>query len=210
MGGETQIMKEQTKQCRICGSEFFRKRQNLKWWATAKFCSVKCSSVSKIGKPGGMLGKRHSSEAITKIKSYRHTEEAKRRISLSGVGNEYAKGKKHTEATKKRIGDALRGENNSRWIPIRTVAMERHALRNSQEWKVWRGLVFERDLYTCQDCGDSGVYIEAHHITPLRLDRSRVTDINNGITLCRPCHIVTMGKEMVFAEKFYAKILSKV
>ena len=56
------------------------------------------------------------------------------------------------------------------------------------------------------ECKRSGVYLEAHHIVPIRSDRDRVFDIKNGITLCRPCHIKTMWKELNFAERYSALV----
>lgn len=82
----------------------------------------------------------------------------------------------------------------------------------------WRPKVFERDGYTCQECGDdSGGNLQAHHIVPftalrdqilmenaaeLDLDTeegrsellnrakndTRINDIDNGVTLCEDCH----------------------
>lgn len=80
----------------------------------------------------------------------------------------------------------------------------------------WRPAVFERDSYTCQHCGDKrGHNLNAHHIVPLsRIMASKrralkpsletaeervtfayvlladpdVTSIDNGVTLCEPCH----------------------
>lgn len=51
----------------------------------------------------------------------------------------------------------------------------------------WRMSVYKRDNYTCQKCGKKG-NIQAHHIIPLVVDKSLALDINNGITLCIPCH----------------------
>lgn len=52
----------------------------------------------------------------------------------------------------------------------------------------WRRAVFERDQYTCQQCGAKGVKLNAHHITPWCLDSRKRFDPNNGITLCIKCH----------------------
>ena len=199
------------KVCSQCGVEFFKKsRFSLKWWKNAKYCSWTCSGKSKVGKPGGMRGKKHKLETIEKIRSNRHTEEAKRKVGLASKGNKYRLGTKQTEEWKRKNGERMRGERNPRWIKDRTIAMEKHRLRGTQEWTTWRSAVFERDMYTCQECGDSGVYLEPHHITPLKVDIKKVFDVNNGITLCRPCHKLTMGKEMDFVEKYYAKLIAQV
>lgn len=48
--------------------------------------------------------------------------------------------------------------------------------------------IFERDDYTCQDCGSGGEQLNAHHIEPASENPSKVHDINNGVTLCVECH----------------------
>lgn len=102
--------------------------------------------------------------------------------------------------------NTIRGENNYQWIVDRTEVLEKHRLRGTKEWSYWRKCVFERDEYTCKECGASGVYLEPHHIIPVRSDKSKIFDINNGITLCRPCHRKTMWKESNFAEKYSALV----
>lgn len=52
-----------------------------------------------------------------------------------------------------------------------------------------REQIYERDDYTCQDCGDDdGGNLNAHHIIPSADDRSKAHDIENGVTLCIECH----------------------
>ncbi|MCK9626555.1 MAG: HNH endonuclease [Bacteroidales bacterium] len=87
-------------------------------------------------------------------------------------------------------------------------------IRELIEAKQFKKEVFERDNYTCQDCGKRGGYLEIHHIkefnnilkeflayysqfSPIEdketLVRLAITwkdfwDVNNGIVLCRNCH----------------------
>ena len=58
-----------------------------------------------------------------------------------------------------------------------------YALRNPE----WAQLVKERDGFTCQKCGDTGV-VQAHHIEPVSLRPDLADDLDNGITLCTSCH----------------------
>lgn len=60
--------------------------------------------------------------------------------------------------------------------------------RNTPEYAKWRKLVFERDNYTCQMCGERGGILNAHHIERYRNNIKRRTDVSNGITLCVKCH----------------------
>jgi len=63
--------------------------------------------------------------------------------------------------------------------------------RNSMEYARWRTDVFTRDGYTCQTCGATGVFLEAHHIKSFAAHRDLRFDVANGQTLCRPCHKAT-------------------
>lgn len=57
--------------------------------------------------------------------------------------------------------------------------------------EVWKRNVKVRDDYTCQICKKKVEKnnCHAHHILPKQLEKYR-WDINNGITLCYPCHKV--------------------
>jgi 5-methylcytosine-specific restriction endonuclease McrA len=58
----------------------------------------------------------------------------------------------------------------------------------SARYRNWRGKVFVRDDYTCQECNRRGGRIEAHHIKSFaHYPRSRFI-LKNGMTLCHDCH----------------------
>lgn len=61
-------------------------------------------------------------------------------------------------------------------------------LRHNSKYKEWRSLVYQRDDYTCQCCGASGVTLNAHHINQFADYPELRYDVNNGITLCAKCH----------------------
>jgi len=65
---------------------------------------------------------------------------------------------------------------------------ENHRARGSTQYKEWRTKVFNRDEFTCQDCGKVGGYLEAHHIKDFATYKELRYDINNGITYCSKCH----------------------
>lgn len=56
------------------------------------------------------------------------------------------------------------------------------------EGEAWRKAVFQRDQYTCQDCGESGRNLNAHHIKRRSEHPDLELQIWNGVTLCRACH----------------------
>lgn len=62
-------------------------------------------------------------------------------------------------------------------------------LRASNNWKVWREAVFERDDYTCQECGKRGIELHPHHIKQLKNYPELAFDVDNGKTLCVSCHL---------------------
>lgn len=65
---------------------------------------------------------------------------------------------------------------------------EYHFTSNGTKMRRWRLNVLERDSYTCQECGQEGGELVAHHIVPKSEDESRVFDVDNGKTVCRYCH----------------------
>lgn len=60
--------------------------------------------------------------------------------------------------------------------------------RHCMEYKAWRKSVFERDDYTCQACGVRGAKVNAHHKKQYAFYPELRYDIDNGVTLCVPCH----------------------
>lgn len=60
--------------------------------------------------------------------------------------------------------------------------------RNYKEYFQWRESVFIRDDYTCQDCGQRGGELNAHHVKSYKKHPKLRLDVDNGITLCVCCH----------------------
>lgn len=88
-------------------------------------------------------------------------------------------------------------------------------IRKSKRYDEWRHSIFERDNWTCQQCGDRcgygyDVVLNAHHIIPFaeimrksnistKLDAmnyERLWDLDNGVTLCKRCHDILHGKKV--------------
>ena len=60
--------------------------------------------------------------------------------------------------------------------------------RESKSYKEWRERVYERDNWTCQECGKYGGKLNAHHIKSYSKHPDLRLDVSNGITLCIECH----------------------
>ena len=89
-----------------------------------------------------------------------------------------------------------KGARHSQWKG--GVTPMYHRIRLSARYKEWRIRVFERDDYTCQDCGGrngNGKHYElnADHIKPFAKHPKLVFDLDNGRTLCTDCHRKTLS-----------------
>lgn len=59
--------------------------------------------------------------------------------------------------------------------------------RGSKEYLTWRREVLKRDK-VCQQCG-AAENLHAHHIKPYRWFEKLQLDVNNGLALCKICHL---------------------
>ena len=82
--------------------------------------------------------------------------------------------------------EEVRGEKNNFWKGGITPINQK--IRHSIEYKDWRTAVFIRDNYTCIHCGSRGVTLHADHIKPFAYFSELRLVIENGRTLCVPCH----------------------
>lgn len=98
---------------------------------------------------------------------------------------------------------AYAGEKHHSWIDGRS--RERDQARSTEmkhgRYREWRRQVFERDRYRCRVCSAKG-QMSAHHIRPYGKFENLRYDLSNGITLCQPCHKLTLGKEHLFEQEF--------
>lgn len=156
-------------------------------------------------------------------------EEAKRKISLSQQGpSNFMRGrtgdrhplygKHHTAEAKEKMRKARlgkkpanagkpgkRGPQSNNWKG--GITPVRKAIRESLSYQKWRKGCFERDHFTCQECGVPGGALNAHHkktfvsllreaveLSPLLQPYDAVMAyepfwvVGNGVTLCEECH----------------------
>ena len=74
------------------------------------------------------------------------------------------------------------------------IMTQNQLLKGSSEYKRWRVEVFKRDSWTCVSCGYRSKKrgdINADHKLPFSLFPKERLDVNNGQTLCVPCHQLT-------------------
>lgn len=88
-------------------------------------------------------------------------------------------------------GEKNSKENHPRWKG--GVAYHR-VERSCWEYREWRTSVFVRDEYTCQCCGaksskGKGVTLVGHHIKNWKDNPQERYNVDNGITLCKSCHL---------------------
>ncbi|EHH01510.1 DUF6291 domain-containing protein [Paraprevotella clara] len=91
------------------------------------------------------------------------------------------------EVDKNKLKEPPSGENHWNWKG--GITDDNHKQRESSEYKHWRKNVFRRDNYTCRHCGKYGGKLNAHHVKPFSTYPDLRFNVNNGVTLCRECHI---------------------
>ena len=182
---------------------------------------------AKMGNKNPMFGKSSWNKGKVGI----YSEEYRRKISEGKKKNptRYWLGKTRSKETNRKISEAntghiawnkglecpqFSGENNPRWKGGITPLYEK--IRKLPEYKEWRTSIYERDNYTCQECGsqESGT-LNAHHIKPfedilqdflqeydqfspyedidtlvrLAMKYEPFWDVSIGITYCEKCHV---------------------
>lgn len=126
-------------------------------------------------------------------KSYPRTKEWCERISMAKMGHTVSveAREKISVAFKGKPQLWNRGKNHYNWNG--GITPEYNQIRASIEYKEWRASVFARDKYQCVLCGHKSKGtrppdIHADHIKPFSLFPELRFDVNNGRTLCEPCH----------------------
>ena len=108
-----------------------------------------------------------------------------RSISESLVGQAKSKSHRKTLSENRINSGVARGSKNPNWQG--GVSTEHDKIRHNIEQRLWKRAVKERDG-ACMSCGDRK-NLHAHHILPFSTYPHLRTAINNGMTLCKKCHV---------------------
>lgn len=162
-----------TSTCAYCGVLFEHYTSKRR-----RCCSKSCSGKSGVHR----LGKKHSSETLLKL----------RMASLNNpnvMSNTFKPGHNLWDNHMTRKNWIKPGTKPPNWQGGKRTKSQ--IIKDDPRYKFWRLQVFKRDKFTCQMCGAKGVYIEADHIYSKTKYPDKAFDIDNGRTLCKPCHIKT-------------------
>lgn len=141
-----------------------------------KYCSQKCNNASGHAH----RGKKHTPATIQKFKLI---AEQKREAISKGWFKKNHKMWNHPNVKKHWIKPGTKPKN---WLGGKQSPSEK--IKNDPRYHKWRVAVFLRDKMTCQICGDKPKVIQADHIYSKYKYPEKVFDLDNGRTLCVPCH----------------------
>ena len=125
-----------------------------------------------------LKGRHHSPETEFRKGQFTGNKNPAKKIEIRRKISEAKKGKPHFNQ---------RGENHGNWKGGITPKNEK--IRKALEYKLWRGAVFAKDNWTCQKCRKKGGKLVSHHLHNFADFPKLRTSIENGITLCKKCHI---------------------
>lgn len=158
--------------------------------------------LSHFGKPGvkSMLGKKHTKETIEKMRlastGRLKSEETKEKIRKAHLGRKYSSeliehNRQALLRPEVRLQKSLSRRGNKSHFWKGGVSAKNQIIRESLEYRLWREAVFKRDNYTCIWCGTTNCELNADHIKPFAYYPELRFAIDNGRTLCVPCHKTT-------------------
>ena len=148
--------------------------------------------LSEIHKTNIALARRKEWAEGKRKRHFKHTPGAIEKVRLSHIGKKLSIGHR-IKLSKAKIG-RYTGDKHWNWKGgiSKTYVEERRRI----ELRLWRESVFKRDNWTCVWCGARNgngkkIVLNADHIKPFALYPELRFSIDNGRTLCFPCHITT-------------------
>lgn len=131
------------------------------------------------------------------------SEETRKKISEKNKGKSRNLGRVVSKETRDKISKAnighfaRKGKDSNFWKGGNSELYknERYRLMATSKYKIWRRGVFERDNYRCTNCNDDvGGNLNAHHIKSWKDYPELRFALDNGMTLCKKCHILEHSK----------------
>ncbi len=193
---------------------------------TKGYCNTHSEHLRRYGTPHRIEHRKIEKNCLICKKTMIDSPSRERKLCSYSCVSEYKKGKKDKNLTysipkgttpwNKNLVGFKAGEQHHNWRGGVTTIYK--SIRTTSKYAQWRRAVFIRDNYTCQECLDKrGGNLNADHIKPFSfiihesdiksLSESykceELWDINNGRTLCEPCHIKTptFGRKALEYEK---------
>lgn len=185
------------KVCQQCGIRFEKNGPSARQWLVRRFCSNRCRvalyrvtpmvlfcsgcgiEIAKRSLTGKCLSCSHKGKK-NPHKGYVWTDEQRRKRGLQ------VKGRIVKPVTREKMRLAMSGAKSHFWRG--GVTKKNRLIRASAAYRIWRESVFKRDDFTCQECGQRGGKLNADHIKPFSTHPDLRLDLDNGRTLCVPCH----------------------
>jgi len=208
--------------CQICKKEIPKRyTESVKKYNTHVVCSRICyrdwaklpEQRIMVGKANignkYNLGKKRTKEQVeyitSKLRGRVFSEQGKKNMGLAKKGV-YPKSFIGLPAWNKGLRGHNSGEKHHNWKGGKTALGAK--IRTSADYLKWRKEVFERDSYTCKECGIKNghgktIKLNADHIKPFAFFPELRLSLDNGRTLCHECHkkTDTYGRKSVLKYK---------
>ena len=178
------------RKCLICG-EIYKPTQR-----TQKYCSFKCAGKSRANKVTFICKQCNKEFQVPASHAYWSEK----------------RGNKNHFCSTDCLNKHRATHHSANWINDRRLIKNvKFEARFNKKMKEWRKKVYERDNYTCQMCGNRSaknnpVQLNVHHILMFSKYKELRDDVDNGITLCEPCHKSIYRKEEEYENLFKRKV----
>lgn len=110
-----------------------------------------------------------------------------------GLGIVWNKGlrgvQKCSKETRKKMSKSHLKIRKKHWSWKGGITSKNKEIRRGIEHRLWREAIFARDGWTCQKCQEKGGNLHPHHILNFSQYPELRFAIDNGVTLCRECHL---------------------
>ena len=99
-----------------------------------------------------------------------------------------------------KVGQGSAGAGHWNWQGGKSEGRKRRSA--DKEHRQWSKNILERDRYVCDNCGSSSGAKYAHHLDAYQGNPEKRYALDNGVTLCKRCHI---GFHVAYGQKCTAQ-----